>query len=232
MDRGFFVTGTDTGVGKTLVSLGLMELLKERGHRVAGMKPVASGCDVTPAGLRNADALALQARASLQLPYDHVNPCAYEPPVAPHIAATETGQPIDLAGIQQRYRAIAAKVECVVVEGVGGWKVPLNEEQDVSDLARMTGLPVVLVVALRLGCLNHAILALESIESSAVPFAGWVANCMDREMLRASENIDYLSERMRRPPLGIIPALDITPAIAPEPAVRVARLLAEGPLAA
>jgi dethiobiotin synthetase len=207
MARGFFVTGTDTGVGKTLVSLGLMCLLQEQGYSVAGMKPVASGCDITPEGLRNPDALALQARATVRPPYDQVNPYAYAAAVAPHVAAAEAGRHINIETIAQQFRAMAAAADYVVVEGVGGWKVPLNEVADVADLARTLGLPLVLVVAIRLGCVNHAILTWGAMQASGIPCAGWVANCMNDAMSHADENIAYLSARFGMPPAGIIPSL-------------------------
>lgn len=229
MGGGFFVTGTDTSVGKTLVSLGLMRLLRQQGHSVAGMKPVASGCEVTPAGLRNPDALALHAWANVILSYEQVNPYAYEAPVAPHVAAAETGQPVNISELTRQYRQIAALADYVIVEGAGGWNVPLGDETDVSDLARALGLPVVLVVAVRLGCLNHAILTWEAIRATGMPCAGWVANCMDNEMLRTEENVACLTARLGIPLLGTIPYLDERLGEDVDPIERVANGLALHP---
>ncbi len=173
---GIFVTGTDTGIGKTVVSLGLMQALQDQGLTVAGMKPVSAGCEQTAAGLRNDDAVLLQQQSSITLEYAAVNPYAFEPAIAPHLAARAAGVEIDLDVILTAYRALAARVDCVVVEGVGGWRVPLNERASVADLAAALGLDVCLVVGLRLGCLNHALLSAASIEAAGCHLAGWVAN--------------------------------------------------------
>ena len=175
---GYFITGTDTGIGKTVVTLGLMRWLQDRGRRVAAMKPVASGCERTPQGLRNEDALQLQQQASMPLDYDVVNPYAFEPPIAPHIAASQAGVQIELDIIRQGVRLLAEHADLVCVEGVGGWLVPLNGEESVADLAVSLGLGVVLVVGMRLGCLNHALLTAQAIQASGASLAGWVANCL------------------------------------------------------
>ena len=155
---GVFVTGTDTDCGKTEVSLGLMAAWQARGERVLGMKPVATGCDPSPEGPRNADARRLQAQGSSVVPYGLVNPYAFVPPIAPHIAAGQAGVEILIAEIVGAYRALAAESDLVVVEGVGGWRVPLSASLFVSDIPKALGLPVILVVGLKLGCLNHALL--------------------------------------------------------------------------
>ena len=177
-----FVTGTDTACGKTAVSLGLMWALQQRGLRALGMKPVASGSRVTAEGLRNDDALRLQAQGSWPLPYAAVNPYPFEPPIAPHIAAQQAGLEIELARLRRAYRELAAAADAVIVEGVGGWHVPLGPATAIADLVRELDLPVLLVVGLRLGCLNHALLSVESILGSAVPLAGWVATQVERDM--------------------------------------------------
>jgi len=204
---GWFVTGTDTGVGKTLVSGALLRVLRERGLRVAGMKPVASGCIATAAGLRNEDALVLARESSLRLPYAQVNPYAFEPAIAPHLAAAEAGVRIDLEGLAAGCEALLAQVDRVVVEGAGGWRVPLNDTETIADLARRLRLPVVLVVGLRLGCLNHALLTAAAILADGLPFGGWVANAIDPGFARAAENLASLQERLPGPFLGAIPAL-------------------------
>jgi dethiobiotin synthetase len=148
---GYFVTGTDTGVGKTVVTLGLMQCLQSQGHTVAAMKPLASGCDRLAAGIRNDDALLLQQQASVVLAYDQVNPYAFEPAIAPHIAAEEAGIIIDTYKIHHEYNRIKETVDFMLVEGAGGWLVPLNQEQTLADLAQLLGLDVIMVVAIRLG---------------------------------------------------------------------------------
>lgn len=206
--RGFFVTGTDTGVGKTWITLGLMHALQDRGFTVAGMKPVASGCRREPDGLRNDDAERIQAASSLHLPYERINPYAFEPPVAPHIAAAEAGIRIDVERIRQACASIAAQADCVVAEGVGGWLVPLNDRDTVADMAASLGLPVILVVGIRLGCLNHALLTAESIRAHGCTLVGWVANVVDGGCERIEENIAALSARIPAPLLGTVPHLD------------------------
>lgn len=204
MKRGYFITGTDTGVGKTHISAALLTLFNTRGFSTAAMKPVATGCVNTAQGLRNDDALVLQQHASLPLPYEQVNPYAFAPAIAPHIAATQAGQTIDLAQIEHGLDILAAQADVVIVEGVGGWLVPLNADATVADLAYELGLPVILVVGMRLGCLNHALLTAQSIEQSEVPFAGWVANVIDPAMQCIEENIQALRERIAVPWLGTV----------------------------
>ncbi len=204
---GYFVTGTDTGVGKTLVTLGLMRRLQNRGRRVVAMKPVASGCQRTAQGLRNADALLLQRQSSLPQEYSEVNPYALEPAIAPHLAAAEAGRRIDLATIRTAYRHLAAQADQVCVEGVGGWLVPLNEAQTVADLAAELGLGIILVVGIRLGCLNHALLTQTAIDGSGLQFAGWIANQPSPGCERAGDIIAALGSRIAAPLLGTVPFL-------------------------
>lgn len=199
---GVFVTGTDTGVGKTWVSLGLMAALQAQSWSVVGMKPVSAGCERTRDGLRNEDAILLQRQASVAQPYDRVNPVALEPPVAPHIAAAEAGVRIDLARIEGAFRQLAASADVCVVEGAGGWLVPLNSRHSFADLVERLALPVVLVVAIRLGCLNHALLTVESIERRKLPLVGWVANVLTAAAPRADENIAALDARIPAPRLA------------------------------
>jgi dethiobiotin synthetase len=193
--RGYFVTGTDTGVGKTRVSLGLMHLLQKQGHVVTGMKPVASGCRPTPAGLINDDALLLQARASFTVPYHQVNPYAFEPPIAPHIAARQLGMQIELGVIEQALADLTQAADRVIVEGVGGWLVPIDAQRTMADVAAALKLPVVMVVGIRLGCLSHALLTAAAIDAAPVTFAGWIANHPDPDCDAADEIIASLRER-------------------------------------
>lgn len=202
---GFFVTGTDTGIGKTWVTLGLMEYKKRQGYRVAGMKPIASGAKRYCNALRNNDAVKIQRQCSIELPYSTVNPYVFEPPVSPHIAASLAGVFINLEEIQKIYQSIRKQVDCLFVEGVGGWNVPLDREFVVSDLAKLLNIPVILVVGLRLGCLNHASLTYEAIKSSGAVCAGWVANQVDSEYLYINENIATLKDKFSAPLLGFVP---------------------------
>lgn len=206
--QGYFITGTDTEVGKTWISLGLVEALKRQGHKVGVMKPVSAGCEQTVAGLRNEDALLLQQRSNVALGYDAINPYAFAPAIAPHIAAAEAGLRMDIETLRKHYLDIAAQSDCVVVEGAGGWQVPLNDFQTLADLARRLELPVILVVGLRLGCLNHALLTVASIRASGLPLAGWVANQLLPRMDRLDENLQTLEQWIDAPLLGRIPYLE------------------------
>ena len=206
--HGLFVTGTDTGCGKTEISLGLMAAVQTTGAKVLGMKPVASGCTPSPDGLRNDDAVRLRAQGSSEAPYGLVNPYAFAPPVAPHIAAGEAGIEIRLPTIEQAYRALAGEADQVIVEGVGGWRVPLGRNLFVSDIPGALGLPVILVVGLKLGCINHALLTVESIQSSGGVLLGWVANQVDPTMLSRDANLATLAALIDAPCLGVLPWLE------------------------
>jgi len=206
--RGVFVTGTDTNCGKTEISLALMAAWQTRGARVLGMKPVACGCDPSPQGPRNADALRLLAQGSAAAPYDLVNPYAFSPPIAPHIAAARAGVEITLDPIVGAYRALSAGCDLLVVEGVGGWRVPLSSTLSVNDIPTALDLPVILVVGLKLGCLNHALLTAESIRAQGRPLAGWIANGIDPELQAGDENIATLAALLDAPCLGVIPWLE------------------------
>lgn len=198
----YFVTGTDTGVGKTLISVALLHLLSASGRRVAGFKPVAAGCDAQG---QNDDVLALQAASAPQLSTAQVNPYRFAPAIAPHLAAEQAGIEIDLAHIVQRYHALAAEVDTVIVEGVGGFMVPLNRTETTADLAQQLGLPVILVVGLRLGCLNHALLTRQAIADRGLECAGWVANALVPAMPFLEDNIAALRECLDAPLLGVVP---------------------------
>ena len=204
--KGFFITGTDTAVGKTLVAAALTRALVAGGRRVVVMKPVASGAEQTAEGLRSADALELIAAANVSAPYEWVNPYCFLPAISPHIAAHESGVVIDLAPIRARFDALAGHADIVVVEGAGGWLAPITESAAMADLAMTLELPVILVVGLRLGCLNHALLTHESILARGAGFAGWVANGIDPAMERLPENLATLVRRLGQP-LATIPSL-------------------------
>ncbi len=199
--RGLFVTGTDTGVGKTRVAVALIHALRARGLRVAAMKPVSAGSEA--GGALNEDVTALLQAANVAADIRDVNPYAFDQPVAPHIAAAQAGVRIDLGVIVEAYSRLAAAADVVVVEGAGGWRVPLNEAEDMADLAQALGLPVVLVVGLRLGCISHALLTAESIARRQVPWAGWVGNHIDPAMACQAENLAALRARLPGPCLGV-----------------------------
>ena len=200
--RGYFVTGTDTGVGKTRVAVALVHALRAQGLRVAPMKPVAAGC---VAGGLNDDVVALVAAANVSADLADVNPYSFTPAIAPHIAAAQAGVHIDPDAIAAAYGRLAAQADAVVVEGAGGWRVPLNDSEDMADLAQRLALPVVLVVGLRLGCLNHALLTAESIAARGLPWVGWIGNHIDPDMACQAENLDALRARLPGPCLGVQP---------------------------
>ncbi|TCS73396.1 dethiobiotin synthetase [Sulfuritortus calidifontis] len=205
---GIFVTGTDTGVGKTRVAVALIEALKAQGLRVVGMKPVAAGCDEVAGEWLNEDVARLRAAANVAAPMAWVNPYRFPEPIAPHIAAARQNTRIELAPIVAAYRELERLADCVVVEGAGGFRVPLNEAEDSADLAVALGLPMVLVVGLRLGCLNHALLSAEAIAARGLTLAGWVANGIDPIMALRAENVRALRERIAAPCLAEWPWLE------------------------
>jgi dethiobiotin synthetase len=202
--HGIFVTGTDTGVGKTVIACALVRALRQCGWRVAVMKPVASGARDTPDGLRNDDALALIEAAASPAPYAEVNPYCFEPPVSPHIAAKEAGKQVDVSTIRAKYLQMTGTADWVVMEGAGGWHAPLSEHQTMADLAWELSLPALLVVGVRLGCLNHAHLTRLGIEAHGVSFAGWIANFVDEAMARKEENLLALERALGEPALAVV----------------------------
>ncbi len=199
MSRSVYVTGTDTGIGKTYVSRWLIERSRARGFSTLGMKPVASGCTMTARGLRNEDAEILHAAGSVEADYDDINPYAFAPPIAPHIAARETRVTIDPARIEAAYRRLAARADAVIVEGVGGWAAPLGESLTQADIVCALDVGVVLVVGMRLGCISHALLTARAIEADGCRLDGWIANLIDPSMLRLDENLDTLRARIAAP---------------------------------
>ena len=206
MALGYFITGTDTNAGKTWAAVTLMRYFKQQGKTVVGMKPVASGCTLQDGRLKNADALLIQENASVKLDYDLINPYAYALPVSPHIAGIDN--PANLTVIVENFNILKALAEIVVVEGAGGWYAPLNDHEDMSDLAKSLALPVILVVAIRLGCINHAKLTYQAIHHSGIPCAGWIAVCADFDLLNLDENIQTIKTAVPAPLLGVLPYLD------------------------
>lgn len=211
MSRAYFIAGTDTDVGKTTVAAGLLFAARQAGLSTVAGKPVASGSAVTPNGLRNADALALLAQCSVDLSYDEVNPFAFEPAIAPHLAAREAGVPLTVQELARPMRLLLARnADFTLIEGAGGWRVPLADQANLSDLAVALSLPVILVVGVRLGCINHALLTAEAIANDGLQLAGWVANIIDPKTSRLEENLATLAERLPAPCLGRIPRLKKT----------------------
>lgn len=204
--RRIFITGTDTEIGKTHAACALSRELVRRGHKVAALKPVASGCEVTPDGLRNEDALALMSATNIELDYEQVNPYSFEPAIAPHVAAARSGVSMSPTLVGQ----IAAPIESdfLVVEGVGGWCVPLGDELMQSDLAGVVCEEVILVVGLRLGCISHALLTAKQIERDGFRLSGWVANTLDPDMPVLADNIDSIEKRLTAPLLAVLPRDD------------------------
>ncbi|WP_109123626.1 dethiobiotin synthase [Dyella sp. C11] len=200
-----FIAGTDTGIGKTHATCTLLHFLRGRGNHACGMKPVASGCVETPEGLRNDDALALQAASSAPMPYEWINPMALREPLSPHLAAAHEGVEIRLAPLYEAFERLRGMHDDVLVEGVGGWLVPLSRSLLASDIARQWQLPVVLVVGLRLGCINHALLSARAIATDGCRLVGWIGNRIDPDMAAVEENIETLRHQLPAPCLGILP---------------------------
>jgi dethiobiotin synthetase len=201
MNRAFFVTGTDTGAGKTHVTCALLHATRRLDLTAVGMKPIAAGVEDDG---RNDDVVQLLAASSVQPPLDWVNPYLYAPPIAPHIAAAEAGRPIAIEVIRQAFERLRPMADVVWVEGAGGFRVPLDERRDTADLVQALALPVVLVAGMRLGCLNHALLTVEAIINRGLILAGWVANRIDPAMARFEANLETLQARLNAPLLGVI----------------------------
>lgn len=206
MRRGFFVTGTDTGVGKTLACCALLHAFRDAGQGAYPVKPVAAGAVPVDGAWRNEDTLALaRAAGDRAPPLDDITPLLLREALAPHIAAAREGRTIGLAPVAAAWARLAGREGWALVEGVGGFRVPLAPALDTVDLARLFGLPVVMVVGLRLGCLNHALLTAAAIEASGLPLAGWIANGIDPAMAAPDENVAALRERIAAPLVGRLP---------------------------
>ena len=199
----YFVTGTDTDVGKTLISCAMLHAFAERGMRAVGMKPVsAGGCDEND---RNEDDKKLRAASNVQAGFGQTNPYCFAHAVAPHLAAKFVGVSINMERIIESYRELAAQADVVIVEGAGGFRVPLNDREEISDIAVELGLPVILVVGMRLGCINHALLTADAIKARGLELAGWVANVLDENMEMLEGNIETLKLRIDAPLIGVVP---------------------------
>jgi dethiobiotin synthetase len=208
MPKRYFIAGTDTDVGKTLVASALLAKAKAAGLRTAAVKPIAAGCRVTKDGLRNSDAEQLLAQCTLPLLYEQVNPIALEPPIAPHIAAAKLGKRLDAGRLVGFTRGVLMQgADLTLVEGAGGWRVPLNERETLAELPRQLQLPVILVVGMKLGCISHALLTVEAIKRDGLRLAGWVANTIDPDMVEFEANLDTLKASFAAPLLGVVPHL-------------------------
>jgi len=206
MAKTYFVTGTDTDAGKTFVSCALLHRARKDGLKTLALKPIASGCEVTDEGLRNDDALKLQSAMTLDLDYEQVNPVAFEPAIAPHIAAARAGKSMQISRLAGYCRgAMFNKSDLCLIEGAGGWRVPVNDREFLSGLPKELGVGVIVVVGMKLGCINHALLTFDAIESDGLKVAGWVANRIDENMACYEENLATLKRHVNAPLLGEVP---------------------------
>ncbi|MEB8680772.1 dethiobiotin synthase [Cronobacter malonaticus] len=215
MTERWFITGTDTEVGKTIASCALLEAAKAAGFSTAGYKPVASGSDITPQGLRNSDALALQRHSSVALRYEQVNPLTFEEPTSPHIVSQQEGLPIDFTVMSAGLRALEPLADWVQVEGAGGWFTPLSDDATFADWVQQERLPVILVVGVKLGCINHALLTAQAVQAAGLRLAGWVANDVQPPGRRHQEYLVTLERLLPAPMLGEIPWLGAEPDVTP-----------------
>ena len=206
-----FITGTDTEIGKTTISRMLLQQWNQQGYRTCAMKPIASGCDYNENNqLVNEDALILQQTASIQLPYETVNPIALPDPIAPYLAAKNIKQALSAKMVKEKINSfLEIPADKHLIEGIGGWAQPLNETELLSDVISELQIPVVLVVGMRLGCLNHAILTYQHIKHCQVPISGWIANCIDPTMLAREENIQFLQQWISEPCLAVVPCKEV-----------------------
>ena len=210
MAQAFFMTGTDTDAGKTSVAAGLLCAAKQQGCSTLAMKPVASGCEMTEQGLRNSDALALIAQSTVPLPYSQINPYAFAPAIAPHIAAQEAGVELSVADLYQAAQLVLQQqADFTLIEGAGGWRVPISNTEFLSDFAIALQLPVILVVGVKLGCINHALLTAQAIIKDGLELAGWVANVVDPNCARLAENLTTLQQLIPAPWLAEVPYLPV-----------------------
>lgn len=207
MSKRWFITGTDTEVGKTIASTALLQAAKAAGFCSVGYKPVASGCEVTEEGVRNSDALALQRNSVLTLPYETINPLAFVEPTSPHIASAEQGRPITFSQLSAGLAALSSQSDWVLTEGAGGWFTPLSDTTTFADWVELEQLPVVLVVGVKLGCINHAMLTAQAVQTSGLRLAGWIANDIQPPGKHHQEYMATLTQRLPAPLLGEIPYL-------------------------
>ena len=203
----FIVSGTDTGIGKTWVTVALIQAFLDRGERVLGMKPLASGCEVIDNELRNEDALLIQQAGWQAVDYSLVNPYAFKPPVSPHAAAAKEGVQVSLETILECYEILQGQADRVIIEGVGGWRVPFSDELSLKDLVKALKLPVIMVVGLKLGCINHALLTAEALDRDGIELRAWVANQLESDYLMQDATLRTLETSIPAPLLGLTPCL-------------------------
>lgn len=208
MKKGYFITGTDTGIGKTFVSCALLQAFADKGYSVGAMKPVATGCEKTSEGWRNEDAVQLMKHINVELSYQQLNPVALPSPIAPHLAIEHSNESLTTNKLASYFESINKSADYFIVEGAGGWMVPLNGEESMASIPQAFGLDVILVVGIRLGCLNHALLTAAAIEQSGGHLAGWVANIIDPSSLMIEKNILTLKNSIKAPLLGTLPFMD------------------------
>jgi dethiobiotin synthetase len=202
MKRAYFITATDTDAGKTYIANALVRHFAKQGINAIGMKPIAAGCEWVDGILQNSDVLQLRQASNVEAPLSLINPYAFQPPIAPHIAAQQAALEIAIDKIQQAFVQLSQLADVVIVEGAGGFLVPLNDTQTMADLAASLNIPVILVVGMRLGCINHALLSAQAIQARGLTLAGWVANQIDHDMAMQAENIQSLKQRINSPCLA------------------------------
>ena len=196
MKQAFFITGTDTGVGKTYIACQLIRQYVAQGYKVVGMKPVAAGCEWVRGEWVNDDVLKLEAASNVQAPRAMINPYSFKEPIAPHIAAEMAGQLINIDVIKQAFESLSELADVVIVEGAGGYLVPLNNDQSMADLANALNIPIILVVGIKLGCINHTLLTIEAIKARNSHLKGWIANTIEPEMQCYKENVAFLANKL------------------------------------
>ncbi|AFP84486.1 dethiobiotin synthase [secondary endosymbiont of Ctenarytaina eucalypti] len=207
MTRSFFITGTDTAVGKTLAACALLQAAARAGYRAAGYKPVASGCEITPEGPRNCDALALMANGNMLLAYNQVNPLAFIEATSPHLASQDEGRSITIADLSAGLRVLETAADWLVIEGAGGWFTPLGKNLSYADWVISEKLPVILVVGIKIGCINHALLNARAVHQAGLPLVGWIASHLSAATHRSEDYLTALRDRLQEPLLGEIPWL-------------------------
>ena len=223
----FFVTGTDTGVGKTFISSALLRLARGRGLRCIGMKPIAAGCRLDAGLLRSDDALALISASATTLDYETINPVALAPPIAPHVAAAQAGLALRAGDLAAHCRTVVSQdVDMVLIEGAGGWRVPINDTETLADVCIDLQAAVILVVGMKLGCLNHALLTATAVDQAGLDLAGWIANSVTGAMPCLDENVNTLRTRLQAPCLGVVPYLGCVEPSAAQPFLDLDPLLA------
>jgi len=205
VNKGYFITGTDTNIGKTEFAVALMRAIQERGHIVNAMKPISAGCTPSKEGLLNDDVIRLQSQSSTEMETSIINPYAFEPAIAPHIAAQEVGIEVKISHIKSNFDRIVSNSDYVVVEGVGGWCVPINKFQTTVDILHQLHLPIIMVVGIKLGCINHAMITYQAIKAARLKCIAWVANIIDPNMQRAKQNYHAIHERLDCPCIATIP---------------------------